>query len=500
MPAYTDKELQLATQVAYAELGEAYEYLCDKTGQTSFTLSELRTTALELDHGANVDQLNDLTETQLNTWRISSVRDTNSTTGFYACVIDTGNGNGIAAFRGSEAMGTTPEQLSNIQHDWIQADLGLLNSTTTNQYTEARKFLMDNADLLNSYDQLSMTGHSLGGNLAEFSTIVCDDYGIGRNLDRTVSYDGPGFSNDFIDYYRGQIDRNAGKVDHYRWSFVGSMLHTLPGEHDQFIRVKPDAHCGDVGKWFLGGFTRHSTSAIDFDENGNVQRGHQDPIAWGCEHFSKLIDALPAPIGDTVSGILAAGLMIGFEHPVLTIGAVILTAITHPVLAAQVIGTFLVIVAVEFAVEIGSYLIDVIVNFVNSVVTAVTNWVQEKVAEFCAFVREKAAELVDGLRKFFDKEYRAAQAYLDDHSLLEFHTQDLRALAERLWRVNDRLNALDERIDGLYSRVHWTDLLKLMSSDWKIGWSKRINGCANALSSTADRFESAEQQILSLIG
>lgn len=78
-------------------------------------------------------------------WSISAVHDSNSDNGFYACVIDTGDGNAIVAYRGSEGMGSDEKGLANLQHDWIEADLGILNSDgekkTTNQYQEAKKML-----------------------------------------------------------------------------------------------------------------------------------------------------------------------------------------------------------------------------------------------------------------------------------------------------------------------------------------------------------------------
>ncbi|MBR4626792.1 MAG: DUF2974 domain-containing protein [Ruminococcus sp.] len=487
MATYTDKELQLATQIAYINVTDTYTSFTSE-GQTSVSLRELAdrsdTIRTELEQKG-------IPESLWDKWSITAVGDNNDATGFAACIIDTGDGNAITAFRGSEAMGTDETSLKNIQHDWIEADLGLLNSTETNQYRDAQQFLKDNAALLNSYDKVNLTGHSLGGNLAEYSTIIADECGVGKNFERCVSFDGPGFSQEFIDHYRELIDKNAGKVDHYKWSFVGSMLKELPGEHSKFIQVTINAVMIPV----IGGFVRHSTDYIDFDENGNVKEGHQDFIAAITEKFSNLVDDLPAPIGDTLRDIIATGMMAGFSHPEISIPILVLFAYTHP----GVVAVAAAVVLIEFYGEFREWIYNNLINYVCEAISSTIEWAAEKISEFCAAVVQAARDFAEWCKRTFDADYRAAQDYLAVQNVLRFHTDDLRSLAGRLWAVNGRLGALDERIDGLYWKVKWTDLWNLMSSDLKICWSDKINGCANCLNDTAQRFEDAERQILSMM-
>ena len=488
MPTYTDKELQLATQVAYVHLDDSYQYFASN-GQTKVTLEDLAkhdssvAKALK-DHG--------VPETLWGKWSISASYDTNNDTGFAACVIDTGDGNAITAFRGSEGMGTDAEGLSNIQHDWIEADIGLMNSNTTNQYEEAQKFLKENAALLNSYDKVDLTGHSLGGNLAEFSTIVADNCGVGKNFERCVSFDGPGFSQEFIDHYKDLIDKNAGKVDHYKWSFVGSMLKELPGEHSKFIQIKLEAILIPA----VGGFLRHDTKYIDFDENGYVKEGHQDFIAALSERLTNAIDDLPAPIGNFVADLVAGGMMAGFSHPLVSVPLLITFAASHP----GVVALAMAVTVVEFYGELKEWIYNNVIDYVCKIANGIKDWAAEKAAEFCAAVQKAAKDIVEWCKMTFDSNYRAAQNYINNENCLRFHTGDLRELAGRLWAVNGRLETLDRRIDALYWKVKRTDLWNLLSSDLKICWSEKINGCANCLNDTAQRFEDAENKILSMIG
>lgn len=488
MATYTDKELQLATQIAYIHLDDSYQFFAS-SGDTKVTLSELA------EHDSSIKQQlteKGIPESLWDKWSISASYDTNEDTGFAACVIDTGDGNAITAFRGSEAMGTDETGLKNIQHDWIEADIGLLNSTRTNQYAEAEKFLQENAALLNSYDKVDLTGHSLGGNLAEFSTIIADECGVGKNFERCVSFDGPGFSQEFIDHYRDLINKNAGKVDHYKWSFVGSMLKELPGEHSKFIQVTIDAVCTPV----IGGFVRHDTKYIDFDENGYVKEGHQDFIAMLSERLTNLVDDLPAPVGNFVADIVAGTLMMGYSHPFLSLVTLVFVAYKFPVVCAVAIG----IIVYEFYTEFAEWIYNNLIDYVCKIVTSAVEWVAEKVVEFCTALVEAAKDFAEWLKTTFNSDYRAAKNYINNENTLRFHTDDLRSLAQRLWAVNGRLETLDSRLDGLYWKVKWTDLWNLMSSDLKVCWSSKINNCANCLNDTAQRFEDAENKILSMIG
>lgn len=504
MATYTDKQLEQATQIAYAKLGDAYKSLVQHSDgkSTVFTIEELKNEAIRLNPNIKLDNLNCLSEEQVRTWSIAAVRDTNNDTGFYGCVIDTGDGNAIVAYRGSEGMGTDASGIANLQHDWVEADLGILNSDgenkTTNQYQEAKAFLSDESfqNTIKQYNKVTLTGHSLGGNLAAFSMIVAEECGIGQNFERCVSFDGPGFSDEFIEHYKDDIAKQASKIDHYKWSFVGSILHPLPGENGKFIKVTPES----ISNFLSGGFTRHSTSSIDFTEDGYVQEGKQDFIALVTEKFTRLCDALPAPIGNTLSGIIGSGLLFGFEHKEITITTLVLFAISHPAVTTNVIGFALVVLTVEYVGEHFEGWITSVVDYACNAFNNAKNWTKEKIADFCNGVKQTVTGIVDWYKSNFDQAYKDAQNYLSCNTVIRLHTDDLHNLAERLWALNGRLERLDQRLDNLYKQVKWTDLWNLMRADFKIGWSPKINSCANCLNDTANRFETVEQQLLGMMG
>lgn len=282
---YTDSEMRNFTQIAYADLEKGYDYLSAMYPErSSFTIKELAEATKMVDKTANLEPLSCLTEEQFSTWSISGIHDTNSTNGFYACIIETSPGNAVVGFRGSE----DPKDPSNLVNDWIKADLGLLNSTCTNQQAEVERFLNMYKDQLGSYDSLAMTGHSLGGNLAEYATIVSGKYSLDDKITQCVSMDGPGFSNEFLMKYRKEIQSMSGVMKHYRWSLVGGLLFDLPGVDYQFVGVSDENHDDKMNS-----LTRHDTKYLVYDENGNLIPSEQDGLAKATRAFSQAVEIMP---------------------------------------------------------------------------------------------------------------------------------------------------------------------------------------------------------------
>ena len=228
--SYTDLQMRAFTQIAYLDLEDKFE-MKSKNGEP-VALKDLLTDKEK----ASFIERGIMTESEINTWKISSVydanykgKDGNPPSGFYGCVIETSDSPKEAAigFRGSESL----SNVKDAYYDWTEADLKLLNSTLTLQQAETERFLKKNKDLLQKYDSLSLTGHSLGGNLAEHGTIVLADekrFGLKNKIDRCCSMDGPGFSDEYLRKHSQQIGEMSGKMRHMRWSAVGNLLNDLP--------------------------------------------------------------------------------------------------------------------------------------------------------------------------------------------------------------------------------------------------------------------------------
>lgn len=314
---YTEKELKEATQIAYLSfLSQAKESLKADGNKGPFTIRELIKSCINVQSAFDLAiadgvpkekitlhklvEYSDLKKSDKSIierlskymldWKIIHIQDLNSFNGFYACCIETSEKEAIVAFRGSESM----RDFSNAFHDWGQADIALVNSRSTRQQEEAEHyadFLLKNG-LLERYESIAVTGHSLGGNLAThftISTATEERKKIFDKIDQSVNFDGPGVSGEYLEEHNEKIEKAASKISHLKWSPVGSLLFDIPGEKCEFLGTKKLESNRLIDK-IKYKFTRHDTKRLIFDENGRAQRGKQDEFSRKLGKFSRAID------------------------------------------------------------------------------------------------------------------------------------------------------------------------------------------------------------------
>ena len=208
-------------------------------------------------------------------WKVAAtMNDTGmGKSGFFGCVIETSSGEpkeAAVAFRASGDP-TDPESLIN---DYIRSDVGLLNSTKTPQEAAIDAFFAKEeiSDLLQSYDNLAMTGHSLGGALADYATIRAEYLrrkGImDLHVTQCVNNDGPGHSKKFIDYYKDEIEAVKDIMVHNEWSPIGGQLWNISGT-ERYIETDDKYKIG--GNYALRGFAQHDRGAVIYNEDGSLQ-------------------------------------------------------------------------------------------------------------------------------------------------------------------------------------------------------------------------------------
>lgn len=114
----------------------------------------------------------------------------------------------IVAFQGTNG---TDEWVDNIEG---------LNRSDTERQISAKNYI-DGLD----YDKVTVVGHSKGGNKAMYVAVTCD------KVDKCVSYDGQGFSQEFIDKYSIEIQNNAHKITNYslKNDYVHILMFPVPG-------------------------------------------------------------------------------------------------------------------------------------------------------------------------------------------------------------------------------------------------------------------------------
>jgi len=85
------------------------------------------------------------------------------------------------------------------------------------------------------------------------------------HISHCKSFDGPGFSDEYIEKNRELIDKMSGKMDWYQWSFISSLLNPLPGVNTVIIEAKDTS---DPIK-------RHGMDMVILDDKGNVKEGDE---------------------------------------------------------------------------------------------------------------------------------------------------------------------------------------------------------------------------------
>lgn len=130
------------------------------------------------------------------------------------------DGNAIVTFRG------TVEE----KYEWGDNIAGLNRSDTYAQ-KEALNYINGLP-----YDDITVVGHSKGGNKAQYVAITSD------KVSRCVSMDGQGFSKEFLEKYRDEIIKNAHKIKNYSLStdYVHVLLYGVPGAEQIYIKNGDD--------------------------------------------------------------------------------------------------------------------------------------------------------------------------------------------------------------------------------------------------------------------
>lgn len=555
----TDQDLKFATDIAYLDL----EILKDNTrkqipGSTGAgqnpenTVGELLKIKPEGKYSqehfdslsANVDKKGDASVSldagkinslpaHVHDWKIAYTFDRNDPgqSGFYGAVIETDQGL-IVSFRGSES----PSELQNIHQDWVRADLALLEGRVTAQQQDANAFLRELKDK-GYFDQdkpIMFAGHSLGGNLAEHATFYAAQLGVHDKIKRTISYDGPGFTQEYIDQHKKYIDMATGTVDmdHVEQSLVGGLLQRVDGITYMFSEL--------IGK----GPVQHGTENVKFNPDGSIVTTDQpstlstilskyvvSPFTQGMDRIVspgaaaffttalvaltgagwKLKDALykdgklttagKVVVGTIAGGLLGISLALG---PVGTGIAIVAGTVALIKFAVAAIVTAVVFVGAvilyDFVMDQIEAFVDYMVNdFIPKVIDKVTetvgkfvNWSKEKLVEFGNMLAAGYKAFLDGLSHLFGAGPKVAAT---PH--IKVDTYKLRRYAERLEGVKARISAVDSDLNILYLTEGFLDLINLAIAE-NLPTRGQMNKVIDYLHDTATEFEAAEYRIMSI--
>ena len=237
---YTDKDMQVVTQLAYINFEQLLNDYKDTNNGECPTIGKLIDNNYDAIYKQYMEKVIDgedgtmkgerkaaaeefleslkESDSKYRDWKIVDVNDNNSENGFYALTIETDADSAVIGFRGSESIN------DQVKYDWALADFGLLNSISTAQQASAAEY-MEYINNKFNYSDYVTSGHSLGGNLSSHAVLTAPD---DMNVVKGYSFDGPCNSDEYLERYRDQIEKNGDKITHFQWSVVGGLLNMIP--------------------------------------------------------------------------------------------------------------------------------------------------------------------------------------------------------------------------------------------------------------------------------
>lgn len=333
--AYTDAEMMIATQIAYLNyndkgndrgknVGELVESILKNNGtydaSTGTYVLKKGVTGVEkaqFETAQNIWKLSEQNNVvSWRQWKIVNRCNQEHGSGYYGCLIDTGDGGAIIGCRGSESC-----DLEQTVKDWVIADVGRVDNELTAQQADSTKYMEElyYGGYLDQYDHISLTGHSLGGSLATHSAISAPE-GMQEKIDKVISFDGPGFSDEYLKAHKEQLGRVREKLNHYEWSWVGGLLNQPDGINDRVIKAHDDEEAAYINLplWLqellikngispqdaekirkiaaiMPSFVRHHTRNVEFDGNGSVMDGDRGTLQKFTSPLSKNFENTKLP-------------------------------------------------------------------------------------------------------------------------------------------------------------------------------------------------------------
>ena len=321
------------------------------------------------------------------------------------------------------------------------------------------------------YDQIDVTGHSSGGNQAMYVTITCGD-----RVRHCVSYEGQGISKQaYLDAKeKGLLDQNEYKIINIsgRKDFVGILL--LPIGDNKYVESTSSLLWGLLFFLSHGSYGLWEANKDLFDENGRFKDDAFVEQAWWCKDMHSFTVFL-----DEYSDMPIAGACLELFADFL--GVIVGVAIDRKSFQLS-------------APESWKRWCETFQRLLQSV-----GEFQERIKADCKYLFDRFVEAVkyvyDAFQEWYKKSFDVGYRYAIDNPYIEINTGVLKQYSERLLTVNRRLNAIDKKMDTLYSKVGWRDLWTLMRADIQTKESRKLKKCIAYLDDTVRAFETVEREL-----
>lgn len=474
--------------------------------------------------------------------------------GLSACTFTDSDGKVSVVFRGTsegewvdngQGLSGIPQENTYLTYKNGEVAENTVMDYATTQQVKALNWFNKIADE-NGWDkntEIVITGHSKGGNTAQFVTMHSD------LVDGCYSFDGQGFSPEaiesFMENFGNDFEKRRQKMQSFssKDDFVNVLGKRLvPEDHIYFF--EPSAgYDGDPKNL-------HEIHSM-FDENGKFTvQCEQGEISKLIQQVSDEIMELPPEIRQyaTIGVMSAAQKILGKTEPVnkekisseVTYGG---TAIVIEMLLENMLADKTGLDALHEIIKLyDEDIISATFNYFDDILAGENSWearanacittaivlilatgiiqtIGLKTASFLSlarvlkFIGNKAvslngysrsavqaffASVIRSVELWYYKNFSSGYRSATYNTLIQIDTNRMRYHARRLDNINSRLINIDVRLKKLYTKTNLTDLLKVIRADTVVGYSNKLRKCSKYLKETADDFDAVENSVTKL--
>ena len=469
----SDSSMAMIAQLVYLDA-------TSKENVDSYRRGELTVSKL-LNSGNNKSQFNGFTEAQIKkfeeecgNWRITNEMNSNESNecGLYGFIVEPEPGKGIVAFRGSEPFADN-------LNDW-RNNCTLLDEVQTVQHKEIEKYIA--MGIFDEYTELAVTGHSLGGNNANYFT-TGTDINIREKIVSCLSFNAPGFNSEYKEKYKEKIEQMSHLMKNFQneKDIVSSILYNLTTP----IIIET---AGKEG----GYISNHSIYQFIFNDDGTLRiKNNQQKDLW-CNMINTVTIELERIPGNLTGNIIEAAFNVfegsGSFKDYLTVGS---SAIMAGLNGDKIASAILMLGVVESV----KLLTTNVKNFVIQSVDKATEYLKNKYNQFIYTIdkfivdsiksgkvlSQKISETFIKVKNGFKNiqsvilsKIKGINKFAKSSSGIIFEginlrTEDLNAAMTKLNNVQRRISIVDNKLSALRRNANLDDKLKIALIDLKVG-------------------------------
>ena len=256
MPKLTNEELLLLDTLIYSDYAKNGKKVSEiiKQAEKDLKAGKLKTSSDIISKKDWEKTFKQIKNSNLNDYVVTNYENNEATGMRAACFVDDANNPSDVnvVFRGTTSDG-----------EWHDNGQGMYMSDTPEQIASAEYI----NNLPEKYgNNLTVSGHSKGGNRAQYVTITTD------RVERCVSYDGQGFSKQFVDKYNDKIMDRKSRIKSISAEndMVNTLLQPIAGERI-YIKTK------DQGGWFKIFNMKNHNPCILLDDSGKLRERVNGP-------------------------------------------------------------------------------------------------------------------------------------------------------------------------------------------------------------------------------